>query len=243
MRLRSLVLCYHAVSASWDDPLAVAPQTIERQVRFLLRCGYRPVDAVSALANERRTLHLTFDDAFCNVAAVLPALRRLGVRVTIFACTSFADDGRAFYVPELRDRLPTRHEELMTMPWETLREVAGQGVEIGSHSVSHPHLTQLADADLRAELVESKQRLEDELGQECRVLAYPYGDEDARVAAAARAAGYEAAFSLRGRAGVLGRFALPRVDVYRGDGAVRFALKVSPLRAPARAARAALGGR
>lgn len=240
--MRSLVLCYHAVTATWDDPLALAPETIERQVRVLLRCGYRPVDAISALANDRRTLHVTFDDAFCNVNAVLPALRRLGVRVTIFACTSFAEDGRAFYVPELRGRLPARHEELTTMAWDALRELAGQGVEIGSHTVSHPHLTQLADAELRAELVESKQRLEDELGQQCRVLAYPYGDDDARVHAAARAAGYDAAFSLRGRAGALDRFALPRVDVYRGDGAGRFALKVSPLRAPALRARAALSG-
>ncbi len=238
MPLRSLVLCYHAVTAGWEDPLALAPQTIERQVRFLLRAGYRPVDAVSALGGGRRTLHVSFDDAFCNVATVLPALRRLGARVTIFASTSFAEDGRAFDVPELRDRQPARAEELLTMPWETLREVAEQGVEIGSHTVSHPHLTQLGDAELDAELVESRQRLEDELGRRCRVLAYPYGDDDARVHAAARAAGYEAAFSLRGRTGAHDRFAVPRVDLYRGDGALRFALKVSPLRSAAIRARA-----
>ena len=240
MRLRSLVLCYHAVTDCWDDPLAIPAATIERQVRMLLRRGYRPVDAVSALTDERLTLHVTFDDAFRNVAGVLPALQRLGVGVTIFACTRFAEDGRPFHVSELRGRAPAREDELLTMPWDTLRELARQGVEIGSHTVSHPHLTWLSDRDLRAELVDSKRRIADELGRECRVLAYPYGDDDDRVRAATRAAGYEAAFSLGGRAGELDRFSLPRVDVYRGDGRVRFALKVSPLRGAASTVRGAL---
>lgn len=239
--LRPLILCYHAVTDGWDDPLAIAPHTVERQVGSLLRRGYRPVDALTAFARQPRTLHVTFDDAYRNVADVLPALSRMGARVTIFACTSFAEDGRPFDVSELRHRLPARPEELMTMPWDTLRELAREGVEIGSHTVSHPHLPQLSDAQLRAELTQSKQRVEDELGQACRVLAYPYGDDDVRVHEATRAAGYAGAFSLRGRAG--SRFALPRVDVYRGDGALRFALKVSPWRTPAISALGVLRGR
>ncbi len=235
VRAPPLVLCYHAVTDRWEDELAIAPETIERQVRSLLRRGYRPVDAASALRCEARTLHVTFDDAYRNVAEVLPALGRLGVPVTIFACTDFAEDGRAFRVPELRGRIADDCDELLTMPWDTLRSLARDGVEIGSHTVSHPHLPQLSDAMLRTELRSSKERVEDELGRSCDVLAYPYGDDDARVHEAARNAGYSGAFSLRGRAG--DRFALPRVDVYRRDGAIRYGLKVSPLRAPAIAAR------
>ncbi len=242
MRFRPLVLCYHAVTDAWDDPLAIPAHTIERQVRSLLRLGYRPVDAASLLANRPRTIHVTFDDAYRNVADVLPALERLGVRTTIFACSRFADDGRPFRVAELSDRLPERADELATMSWDDLRELARQGVEIGSHTASHPHLPELTDAELRAELVESKQRIEDELGRPCRVLAYPYGHDDVRVHEAARASGYGCAFSLRGIAGRADPFALPRVDIYRGDGSVRFALKASPLRAPAIRLRDAVPG-
>lgn len=240
LRFPPLILCYHAVTDRWEDPLAIAPATLERQVRLLLRLGYRTVDARSSLANQPRTLHVTFDDAYRNVGAVLPALERLAVRITLFACSGFADDGRAFRVSELRHRLPPQPDELLTMSWETLRELVARGIEVGSHTVSHPHLPQLSDRELRAELTESKQRLEDELRQRCRFLAYPYGDDDARVHEAARSAGYEGAFSLRGRAG--DRFAMPRVDVYRGDGLMRFALKASPLRNASIATRDALRG-
>ncbi len=242
MRFRPLVLCYHAVTDAWDDPLAIPARTIERQVGSLLRRGFRPVDAAALLANEPRTVHVTFDDAYRNVADVLPALERLGVRTTIFACSSFAEDGRPFRVAELSDRLPERADELATMSWHELRELARRGVEIGSHTASHPHLPELADAELHAELAESKQRIEDELGQPCRALAYPYGDDDARVHEAARASGYACAFSLRGVGGRADRFALPRVDIYRGDNRLRFALKASPLRAPAIRLRDAVGG-
>jgi len=228
VRFRSLVLCYHAVSSEWPDDLAVAAGTIERQLRLLQRAGYRPVSAPEALQGGPRTVHVTFDDAYRNVVSVLPALERLGAFVTIFACTDYADDGRALDVPELRERRCGHETELETMDWKLLRELAGRGVEVGSHTASHPHLPQLGDAELARELRESKQRLEQELRRPCRYLAYPYGEFDERVTAAAVAAGYEAAFALDSASG--SRFAVPRVDLYRGDSLLRAALKVSPLR-------------
>jgi peptidoglycan/xylan/chitin deacetylase (PgdA/CDA1 family) len=86
--------------------------------------------------------------------------------------------------------------------------------------VSHPHLPRLDDAGLRLELEESKARIEDELGRPCRFLAYPFGDDDARVHEAAEAAGYEAAFALPGPDDRVDRFAVPRVGMYRGTGPV-----------------------
>jgi peptidoglycan/xylan/chitin deacetylase (PgdA/CDA1 family) len=115
------------------------------------------------------------------------------------------------------------------------------GVEIGSHTVSHPHLTRLSDAELQRELGESKQRLEDELAAPCRFLAYPYGEHDERVRAAARAAGYAGAFALR--AGDGDTFAIPRIDLYRSDGRRRVALKTSAVYRPAQSLRAKLRGR
>ena len=99
------------------------------------------------------------------------------------------------------------------MGWDELRERADRGVAIGSHAVSHPHLTTLAADELRRELRESKEEIEDRLGRPCDDLAYPYGEYDGRVRAEARAAGYERAYALRGsRADA---FAAPRLDLYR----------------------------
>ena len=100
-RFRAIVLCYHAVSDAWPDPLAVGPRLFERQLRTLLRLGFRAVAADEALAGRRGDLHVTFDDAYTSVDNALPILERLRVPATVFACTSYADDGRPLDFPEL----------------------------------------------------------------------------------------------------------------------------------------------
>jgi peptidoglycan/xylan/chitin deacetylase (PgdA/CDA1 family) len=185
----------------------------------------------------RPLLHVTFDDAFRSVEHALPVLERLGLPATIFACSGYADDGRPLDVAELAEDARRRPDALATMDWDALRGLVERGVEIGSHTVGHPHLTQLGDTELARELRDSRSRLEDELGRPCPFLAYPYGEEDARVRAACAAAGYEAAFALPGREDRIDRFALPRVGAYRGDRGLRWNLKTTALaRRPAAAA-------
>ena len=129
-----LVLCYHAISDTWNDPLATSAQVLERQLKMLLRRGYTPVDGEGALANRARTLHVTFDDAFRSVDSVLGVLERLGVPATIFACTKLAERGDPFRVPEMSGRLPADEDELLTMSWDTLGGLAERGVQVGSHT-------------------------------------------------------------------------------------------------------------
>ena len=61
---RPLIVCYHAVSETWPDPLAVEPRMLEAQLRAFLRYGFRPVTGSQVLTEGRRLLHVTFDDAF-----------------------------------------------------------------------------------------------------------------------------------------------------------------------------------
>jgi peptidoglycan/xylan/chitin deacetylase (PgdA/CDA1 family) len=225
--LRPLVLCYHAVSDGWDDPLAVSPGAFERQLQGVLARGYRPVGAAEVVAGNGRLVHVTFDDAFRSVATALPALERLSVPATVFACPGFSDGECVFDVPELAGQLPQNSEHLATMSWAELRDLVDRGVEVGSHTVTHPHLPKLDDHELLRELRESRERLEDELAVPCRFLAYPYGDEDERVHAAARSSGYEAAFALPGKQASDNRYAVPRVGIWRTDGLGRVALKTS----------------
>jgi peptidoglycan/xylan/chitin deacetylase (PgdA/CDA1 family) len=208
-----VTLCFHAASADWAHRVSLAPEQLLEQVRAIRRF---------------RRVHVTFDDAFRSIEAVLPDLLALGVPVTIFACTGFADGGGApLTVPELAGE---RHNRLATMTWDELREWSRRGVGLASHTVSHPHLVRLPGDELRTELVESKRRIEEELGRECLWLAYPYGEHDARVRRAAEDAGYTRAFSLRtaGR----GDYACPRVALNRRDSIPRALLKASPLHYP-----------
>jgi peptidoglycan/xylan/chitin deacetylase (PgdA/CDA1 family) len=203
---RPLVLCYHAVSPTWDHRLSLEPELLLRQVRALSRFW---------------AVHATFDDAFRSAATVFPALEQLGVSIKIFVCTGFARDGAPLTIPELEGDDP---KQLLTMTWDELRGHADRGTAIGSHTVSHAHLTQLSDAELRQELTDSKGELEAELGRPCPELAYPYGEHDQRVRAAARVAGYTGAYALEGKKG--DPYASPRIDLYRRHTPQRAFLRV-----------------
>ena len=232
MTKRSVTLCYHAVSDTWDHLLSVPPLVLERQLRLLLALRYLPGSASDALARRGRIFHVTFDDAFRSVWNAVPALERLGVKATVFACTQNADAGSPFAPVELACEAAAHPDELATMDWSSLAALAERGIEIGSHTSTHPHLTSLADSELRSELHGSREQLEDMVGVRCRFLAFPYGDHDARVRAAARASGYRGAFALPGRERPLDDFAVPRVGVWRHTRLPRLTVKTSSLSRP-----------
>jgi peptidoglycan/xylan/chitin deacetylase (PgdA/CDA1 family) len=229
---RPLVLCYHAISEEWGHRLAIRPHVFERQLRSLLLRRFRPASAEAVAAGRGRLLHVTFDDAYRSIDRAVSIAASLSVPVTVFAASAFAEAGRPLDVPELADDARTQGEHMATMDWAALRALAERGVEIGSHTVSHAHLPALADSELERELRDSRARIEDELGRPCRFLAYPYGEHDARVQAAAASAGYDAAFALGPGSSHANRFALPRVDLYPRDTMLRATLKTSFLKRP-----------
>ena len=78
----ALVLCYHAVSPTWESALSVAPDALERQIEHLLRRGWRATTFTEAIvgARDRRAFAVTFDDAFATVRTyAAPVLRQFGV--------------------------------------------------------------------------------------------------------------------------------------------------------------------
>jgi peptidoglycan/xylan/chitin deacetylase (PgdA/CDA1 family) len=141
--------------------------------------------------------------------------------------------------PGLAHWADTEHaHELRAMSWDSLRTLAASGWEIGSHTRSHPHLPRLNFHGILAELQESRVICEQMLGAVCRSVAYPFGEADGRVRAAAEAAGYEAAAGLS-EAAFLGRdrFDWPRVGVWHGEPGWRFDLKVLPVTSSLRGTR------
>jgi peptidoglycan/xylan/chitin deacetylase (PgdA/CDA1 family) len=228
-----LVLCYHAVSDTWADELAVRPADLERQVQYLLRVGYAPTtfsDAITAPPS-RRTLAVTFDDGYLSVFELgFPILASLGVPATLFVPTDKVGTGKPMSWPGIDQWLKTSHrDELIGASWEQIGKLDEAGWEIGSHTRTHPHLTVIDDLALADELSESRQELERRLGRRCRSIAYPYGDVNRRVAEAADRAGYETAgtlphdrFPTRPR-----RLLWPRLMVMRSESSTAFARHVS----------------
>ena len=217
----SITLCYHAISSTWHDPLAVTPAAFERQIRSLLARGLTPVTAEQAVNGKPGTFHVTFDDCFTSIRGSLELLRALGVSATVFACSGYATRGERLLLPELNERATGFEHEFETMTWDGLREESRSGIAVGSHTVSHAHLPLLSDSELFDELTVSRQQIEDELGVPCPLVAYPFGESDARVRRAAARAGYACGFEVEsGTGGDL--MSVPRVGVYRGTGPARF---------------------
>jgi peptidoglycan/xylan/chitin deacetylase (PgdA/CDA1 family) len=232
-----LVLCYHAVSADWPSPAAIPPARLSAQLRFLLRRGYRPLSLSAALDEKapRRAMVVTFDDAYASIIrSGLPVLEQLGVPGTVFVPTDAASEAGRMTWSELGRWSGTEHEhELRCMSWDDLRSLAERGWEIGSHSCSHPHLTEVGSELAAAELRLSRAACEEELQRPCTSLAYPFGSYDGALMEMARAAGYRTAVTLderileplRGR----GRLEVPREAIYRSTGWPNFVAKTSRL--------------
>lgn len=236
-----LVLCYHAVSEDWSAPLSVTPGALDRQLRSLLAGGWRGATFTEGVLSApwRRTLVVTFDDAFLSVLEhAYPIMSALGLAGTVFAPTRFITSRQALSWPGIEHWTGTPHEhELQSMDYDDLGKLADAGWEVGSHTVTHPRLTALDDAALHAELATSRETLSGRLGRDCTSVAYPYGDVDERVAAVAARTGYSCGASLSSRLTALGPHRWPRVGIYHIDSSWRFRLKVNSLMRLARSSR------
>ncbi len=87
----------------------------------------------------------------------------------------------------------TASEEFQPLTWEQVCELDQSGVEIGSHTVTHPVLTATERLQLHAELSQSKTRLEGILQRKVDLFCYPNGNYDEQVMQETERAGYRCA--------------------------------------------------
>ncbi len=227
------VLCYHSFSDLRDDPIlreyGVPPALLRRQLLFLKRAGFRFIDAERFLrfldgrsGVPRLALLVTIDDCYQDVlSAALPVLESLRVPAVAFAVSERLGGSNTW-----DQAIGARAVPLMDA--DGLRSLARSGVAIGGHSRTHAALNRLPEERLDGEIAGCVADLE-ALGLPRPLLfAYPHGEADDAVEARAKAAGVRAAFTVEPgivRTGT-NRFALPRIEVLRSDGAWRLLWKV-----------------
>jgi peptidoglycan/xylan/chitin deacetylase (PgdA/CDA1 family) len=226
---RPLILGYHAVDSSWRSPLAISPGALAEQAEHLRRRGYVGLTASEAerrrLAGSlpERSVVFTFDDGYASTAQAATVLAEYGYPGTVFVVTNFADSGAplSWFGVEHEDR-----EQMQPMGWDELNALSGSGWEVGSHTTTHRLLTSAEEGALHRELADSRRRVIEQLGG-CSALAYPYGMADARVAAAAAAAGYLVAYTLTMVETADQPLMRPRVGLSDNDCGVRLRVKLS----------------
>ena len=113
----------------------------------------------------RPLVTLTFDDGYeTNITTMLPVIQSLGLSATQFVATTYAEG------------IPAQEAILL--------QLKSAGLEIGSHSVTHPDLTTVSDAQLDYELKHSQQYLQGLIGGPVPNFATPFGNYNDRVLAA-----------------------------------------------------------
>lgn len=219
----------------------MTPEALELQLAALSERGYRGASFSDAVGGQLdgRVVAITFDDNYRSVLELAaPILERYGYQGTIFVPTDWPAQGEPMRWQGIDDWLGTPHEyELASLTWAELRQLADRGWEIGSHTCSHPRLTELDDGALARELLASKERIEQELARPCISFAYPYGDADARVLDATRQAGYRWAATIPRILSQHSALSWPRAPIYHTDDLRRFRAKVSPALRRLRASR------
>ena len=178
-----------------ERSFTVTPQIFEEHLKYFQENGYQVVLAEELLNYfdsgqplPPKAAAITFDDGrYGQYEFAFPLLKKYGVKATFFITTDWVGK-----------------KDFMT--WAQIKEMSDNGMIIGSHAVTHPHLAELSDEKLKQELEESKKILAEKIGplrrsdseasQLADLLAYPGGNYSDRVIEFTKNAGYRGAFGV-----------------------------------------------
>lgn len=221
------ILMYHSISRSVDDPnlLCTSPERFNAQMGYLKRHRLRGVSTRELLhamkaGRARGLVGLTFDDGYEDfLHTAVPIMESYGFSATVFAVGGMLG-GRNSWKHAYEPR-----PDMRLLGATGLREVSQRGMEVASHSMSHPILTDLNTESLEKEIFESRRVLCETLGEEVEGFCYPYGRLDGAAIRTVRGAGYTYACAINTL--IEGKcYDLPRVPIMGDrDTSLRFAVK------------------
>lgn len=184
--IKVTVLNYHKTE-DVHNSLSVPPAEFDAQMKFLWEHNYHtisPDELYSSLSGNaelpENPVLITFDDGYeDNYLYAYPILQKYGFKATIFVISGYVGV-QPHYIT-----------------WQQAREMRDYGFNIESHTVSHRSMTDLTDEELKTELVESKKKIEAEMGHTVNFMAYPTGTYNLHIAQLVKDAGYKAAFTIK----------------------------------------------
>ncbi len=176
------ILMYHSVSDSADNgkhpyyQTVTTPEAFARQMQFLHRNGYSVLDLDRAVRYMEapdpavRPVVITFDDGFRDFHRnAFPLLNRYDFTATMYLPTAYIGSAAKQF----------KGVECMT--WDEVRELRREGIDFGSHTVTHPQLKSISHDQVCHEVRSSKETIEDELGSPVKSFAYPYAFPEGNV--------------------------------------------------------------
>ena len=174
------ILMYHSISEG-DHPTQIRPSEFAVQIATIADTGVPVIGLDDLMAAHDGTFDLpdrsviiTFDDAFVDFAEVAwPILSSYGLKSMVYVPTGHVG-GAATWAGASSPPVPI-------MSWSVIEDLAKDGVQFGSHTVTHPDLNHLSQDEVTKELTRSCRDLEDHLGHRIRHFAPPYGHANQAV--------------------------------------------------------------
>jgi peptidoglycan/xylan/chitin deacetylase (PgdA/CDA1 family) len=147
--------------------------TFRRQMAWLKEQDWRGLNVSEALRYPSEpSVCITFDDGCeTDLIAAAPVLREFGFNATFYLTTGFLGTPGYLNAGQVRD-------------------LDAQGFEIGCHSMTHPYLSDLAEPELKREIVDAKLQIEQSVGHPIEHFSCPGGRYDQRTLQIAREAGF-----------------------------------------------------
>ena len=172
------ILCYHNVGRAPGDSrfklLYVSQLQFERQlwtIRRLraARCVHGGGTAPSRRQAKSKRVVLTFDDGYVDtLTQALPLLRKYGFTATCYVVSGAIGTHNRWDAAFLSETKPLLNRE-------QLQQWLAAGMEIGSHSCSHPKLQDLDDESACREIADSRDQLGKMFGVPIEHFCYPFG--------------------------------------------------------------------
>jgi peptidoglycan/xylan/chitin deacetylase (PgdA/CDA1 family) len=169
-------------------------------------------DAFETIRSSRpraKRVFLTFDDGFADVFEnALPKMRQHHFRSIQFLVADLL--GKTSEWQAGSGELPG-----LLMDKAQVKDWINAGQEIGSHTLTHPRLTQISPSQAREEISDSKKKLEDIFGIAVEHFCYPYGDWNPAVRDIVAEVGYKSACITKSGVNTIEAdpFALKRITV------------------------------
>lgn len=220
------VINYHKIEPENDIGITTRhPSDFIEDMKLLLRNGYTPItfkDLKHKQDLPAQPVIITFDDAYLSFYKyALNFLTENRLKVVLFVPVGFIGKTNDWDVQFFKKRY--KH-----MDKQQLIECAQQGMEIGSHGLSHRFLNYLKPENVKYELKKSKAILEDVIGDDIISFSYPFGRANSMVVDIA-AEYYDYGIQLlskKNRKSERFNYTINRINIYRNDTKKTFLKKL-----------------
>ncbi len=186
------IITYHQIATTSvaEDPerMAIPPERFAAQMAYLKQQSYQTLSLdqlTQAQASAQKQVVISFDDGFAdNYQQAFPILEQYGFKATIFLVTA-----------RMGKHSHWTQSQYPMLTWAQIEEMQRYGIDFQSHTENHVDLARTEKQTALKELKQSKQTIEDKLGNAVTHLAYPYGSYSEDTLALVAEAGYQHAYA------------------------------------------------